>query len=48
MAGVRFLPLTVLSFVASPISGSLSHRIPLRILIMESGPWLRLVGWIAP
>jgi EmrB/QacA subfamily drug resistance transporter len=32
-AGVRFLPLTVLSFVASPISGSLSHRVPLRILM---------------
>jgi EmrB/QacA subfamily drug resistance transporter len=32
-AGLRFLPLTVLSFIASPIAGSLSHRIPIRILL---------------
>jgi EmrB/QacA subfamily drug resistance transporter len=32
-AGVRFLPLTVLSFIASPIAGSLSHRVPLRVLM---------------
>ena len=32
-AGLRFLPLTVLSFVASPIAGSLSHRIPIRVLL---------------
>lgn len=31
--GLRFLPLTVLSFIASPIAGSLSHRIPIRILL---------------
>lgn len=31
--GLHFLPLTVLSFVASPIAGSLSHRIPIRILL---------------
>ncbi|HXR30926.1 MAG TPA: MFS transporter [Solirubrobacterales bacterium] len=31
--GLRFLPLTVLSFVASPISGALSHRIPIRVLL---------------
>jgi len=31
--GLRFLPLTVLSFVASPIAGSLSHRIPIRVLL---------------
>jgi len=31
--GLRFLPLTVLSFLASPIAGSLSHRIPIRILL---------------
>jgi EmrB/QacA subfamily drug resistance transporter len=31
--GLRFLPLTVLSFVASPIAGALSHRIPIRVLL---------------
>jgi EmrB/QacA subfamily drug resistance transporter len=31
--GLRFLPLTVLSFVASPIAGKLSDRIPIRILL---------------
>jgi len=31
--GLRFLPLTVLSFFASPIAGSLSHRIPIRVLL---------------
>jgi hypothetical protein len=40
-AGVRFLPLTVLSFIAAPIAGSLSHRIPIRILL---GAGLSLVG----
>jgi EmrB/QacA subfamily drug resistance transporter len=40
-AGLRFLPLTVLSFVASPIAGSLSHRIPIRVLL---GVGLGLVG----
>jgi EmrB/QacA subfamily drug resistance transporter len=32
-AGLRFLPLTVLSFIASPIAGTLSHRIAIRILL---------------
>jgi EmrB/QacA subfamily drug resistance transporter len=40
-AGLRFLPLTVLSFIASPIAGSLSHRIPIRVLL---GLGLTLVG----
>jgi EmrB/QacA subfamily drug resistance transporter len=40
-AGLRFLPLTFLSFVASPIAGSLSHRIPIRILL---GAGLTMVG----
>jgi predicted MFS family arabinose efflux permease len=31
--GLRFLPLTVLSFIASPIAGTLSHRIAIRILL---------------
>jgi EmrB/QacA subfamily drug resistance transporter len=31
--GLRFLPLTVLSFVASPVAGALSHRIPIRVLL---------------
>jgi EmrB/QacA subfamily drug resistance transporter len=39
--GLRFLPLTVLSFVASPIAGSLSHRIPIRVLL---GVGLGFVG----
>src|SRR6476659_1667044 len=39
--GLRFLPLTVLSFIASPISGNLSHRVPIRILV---GIGLGLVG----
>src|SRR3954470_7958302 len=32
-AGLRFLPLTVLGFVVAPISGSLSNRVPIRILL---------------
>jgi EmrB/QacA subfamily drug resistance transporter len=40
-AGLRFLPLTVLSFLAAPIAGSLSHRVPIRILL---GVGLGLVG----
>ena len=39
--GLRFLPLTVLSFVASPIAGALSHRIPIRVLL---GTGLAAVG----
>jgi EmrB/QacA subfamily drug resistance transporter len=39
--GLRFLPLTVLSFIASPIAGSLSHRIPIRVLV---GVGLGMVG----
>jgi len=40
-AGLRFLPLTVLSFIASPIAGSLSNRIPIRVLL---GVGLATVG----
>jgi EmrB/QacA subfamily drug resistance transporter len=40
-AGLRFLPLTVLSFIASPIAGTLSHRVPIRVLL---GLGLALVG----
>jgi hypothetical protein len=40
-AGLRFLPLTVLGFVVAPISGSLSHRVPIRVLL---GSGLTLVG----
>ncbi len=32
-AGLRFLPLTVLGFVASPIAGALSNRIAIRVLL---------------
>ena len=39
--GLRFLPLTVLSFISSPISGKLSHRVPIRVLV---GLGLGLVG----
>ncbi len=40
-AGLRFLPLTFLSFIASPIAGTLSHRVPIRVLL---GLGLGLVG----
>ncbi len=40
-AGLRFLPLTVLGFVVAPISGALSHRIPIRVLL---GTGLAVVG----
>ncbi len=40
-AGLRFLPLTVLGFVVAPISGALSHRVPIRILL---GTGLTMVG----
>jgi EmrB/QacA subfamily drug resistance transporter len=40
-AGLRFLPMTVLSFIASPLAGSLSHRVPIRVLL---GAGLGLVG----
>ncbi|HVQ58411.1 MAG TPA: MFS transporter [Solirubrobacterales bacterium] len=40
-AGLRFLPLTLLSFIASPIAGALSHKVPIRILL---GLGLSLVG----
>jgi predicted MFS family arabinose efflux permease len=40
-AGLRFLPLTVLGFIVAPISGALSNRIPIRILL---GVGLATVG----
>ncbi|HEY7256147.1 MAG TPA: MFS transporter [Solirubrobacterales bacterium] len=40
-AGLRFLPLTFLSFIASPIAGALSHRIAIRVLL---GVGLATVG----
>ncbi len=40
-AGVRFLPMTVLSFVVAPISGRALHRVPARVLM---GTGLILVG----
>jgi EmrB/QacA subfamily drug resistance transporter len=40
-AGLRFLPLTVLGFIASPIAGALLNRVPLRALL---GVGLTLVG----
>ena len=40
-AGVRFLPITLVSFFAAPISAKLSSRIPVRVLM---GSGLVLVG----
>ncbi len=40
-AGLRFLPLTVLGFIASPAAGALSNRIEIRYLL---GTGLALVG----
>jgi EmrB/QacA subfamily drug resistance transporter len=40
-AGLRFLPLTVLGFVASPVAGALSNRVAIRVLL---GIGLGLVG----
>jgi EmrB/QacA subfamily drug resistance transporter len=40
-AGLRFLPLTFLSFVVAPIAGKLSNRIPVRVLL---GVGLATVG----
>jgi EmrB/QacA subfamily drug resistance transporter len=40
-AGLRFLPVTLLSFIVAPISGRLSVRVPVRLLL---GIGLLLVG----
>ena len=32
-AGLRFLPLTVLSFFVAPIAGALSNRVPVRVAL---------------
>jgi predicted MFS family arabinose efflux permease len=40
-AGLRFLPLSLLSFVAAPVAGRLSARMPIRILF---GVGMSLVG----
>jgi predicted MFS family arabinose efflux permease len=40
-AGVRFLPITFLSFVVAPLSANISNRIPVRVLL---GVGLILVG----
>jgi EmrB/QacA subfamily drug resistance transporter len=40
-AGLRFLPLSLVSFVTAPIAGQLSSRVPLRILF---GVGMALVG----
>ena len=40
-AGLRFLPLSLLSFVTAPIAGRLSTRIPVRILF---GVGMSLIG----
>ncbi len=39
-AGLRFLPLTVLGFIVAPISGALSNRVPIRVLLgRRARPW---------
>jgi EmrB/QacA subfamily drug resistance transporter len=40
-AGLRFLPLTVLGFIVAPISGALSNKVPIRVLL---GVGLATVG----
>jgi EmrB/QacA subfamily drug resistance transporter len=40
-AGLRFLPITLLSFIVAPISGRLSVRLPVRLLL---GTGMLLVG----
>jgi EmrB/QacA subfamily drug resistance transporter len=40
-AGLRFLPVTLLSFIVAPIAGKLSVRVPVRLLL---GSGLALVG----
>ncbi len=40
-AGLRFLPSTILSFIVAPISGKLSVRVPVRLLL---GSGLALIG----
>jgi EmrB/QacA subfamily drug resistance transporter len=40
-AGLRFLPLTILGFIVAPISGALSNKVPIRVLL---GVGLTLVG----
>jgi hypothetical protein len=40
-AGLRFLPITLMTFVAAPLSGRLSVRIPVRLLL---GGGLLLIG----
>jgi EmrB/QacA subfamily drug resistance transporter len=40
-AGLRFLPITLLSFIVAPISGRLSVRVPVRLLL---GTGMLLVG----
>ncbi|MBA3865296.1 MAG: MFS transporter [Solirubrobacterales bacterium] len=40
-AGLRFLPLTVLGFIVAPISGALSNKVPIRVLL---GTGLAVVG----
>jgi EmrB/QacA subfamily drug resistance transporter len=40
-AGLRFLPLTFLSFIVAPISARLSNRVPVRVLM---GAGLTMVG----
>ena len=45
-AGLRFLPITLLSFVVAPISGRLSVRMPVRILL-GSGLVLVSVGLLS-
>jgi EmrB/QacA subfamily drug resistance transporter len=50
-AGLRFLPLTLLSFIVAPISGRLSERVPVRVLLggglLAVGIGLALMGGLS-
>ncbi len=51
-AGLRFLPVSVLSFVAAPLAARLAQRVPVRVLIFGGlaavGTGLLLMGGVTP
>ena len=51
-AGVRFLPVSVLSFFAAPLAARLTNRVPVRVLIFGGltavGTGLLLMGGVSP
>jgi predicted MFS family arabinose efflux permease len=44
--GVRFLPLSLISFVAAPIAGRLSARVPIRLLLGSGLALVALSMWL--